>query len=51
MPSKARCSRNSSLSFLFTRLKNELFDFSVRRYARARFSSMVMWGAVPRMGS
>ena len=32
-------------------LKNELFDFSVRRYARARFASMVIWGAVPRMGS
>ena len=50
MPSNFSFSAKSSLSFFVIRL-NGAFPWAERRYASARFSSMVIEGAVPRMGS
>ena len=49
-PRAARRSRKYSLSFFDTVPKGERVR-TERRYASARFSSMVMWGAVPLSGS
>ena len=44
------CSLKNSFSFFEIRLKG-ILPLDARRYARDRFSSMVIWGAVPFKGS